>query len=324
MRHYCTYFDSNYLLRGLSMYRSLQAAGGPSVLHALCLDEDAFTALRALALPGLHPIALNAVESFLPALTAAKANRSRVEYYFTLSPVLPLYLFATHPELDAVTYLDADLLFYSSPETVLAELGDRSVLVCEHRYPARHVDKLRYGRFNVQFQTFRRDETGLACLTLWRDQCLEWCCDHAEGDRYADQKYLDEWPALYGERLAIAQHPGAGLAPWNWETLPLSLDAGNLKVAGQPLVFYHYHGVKIFGHHLISNGLLDWGLMPWRIRRWLYAGYVRHLRATRRWLLEKTGIERPMRDRFIRGTGIGLASTREILRKAWHQAMLVL
>ncbi|MGO8085215.1 hypothetical protein [Rhizobium leguminosarum] len=33
-----------------------------------------------------------------------------------------------------------------------------------------------------------------------------------------DQKYLDEWPDLYAN-CHIIEHPGAGVAPWNYEKL---------------------------------------------------------------------------------------------------------
>ena len=321
--YFCTYFDSNYLLRGLTMYRSLGASGCEFVLYVLALDDAAKALLDSLALPNLRTIAVEELERANPELLPAKASRSRIEYYFTLTPLLPLAVFEREPQAQLATYLDADLYFYESPAQVLAELGGNSVLVTEHRYPPHMLKQLEYGRFNVQFQGFRRDEVGLACLRRWRDQCIEWCYDHVEGERYADQKYLDEWPSLYAGHIVIVQHAGAGVAPWNWSTNPLRLEHGRMRVAGQPLVFYHYHGVKLFGPRLISNGLSNWGLMPWRERRWLYAGYVRALRDTRAWLRERSGTTMPMRDRIIRGKGIGISSMGEIARKAWAPVMLV-
>ncbi len=49
MYHFCTYFDSNYLLRGITLYRSLaKHCKKPFRFYALCLDEDAFSALTKL------------------------------------------------------------------------------------------------------------------------------------------------------------------------------------------------------------------------------------------------------------------------------------
>ena len=323
MIFFCTYFDHNYLLRGLTLYRSLRATGFDFTLHVLALDDHTRQTIVALGIPELRVVALEAIEASTPALLNTKKSRSRIEYYFTLTPFLPLHLLEQHPEIELITYLDADLYFYESPEPVLDELADRSILICEHRYSKHLSGKMEYGRYNVQFQGFRRDAAGLACLQRWRDQCLDWCYDRVEGERYADQKYLDEWPRLYGDRLAILEHKGGGVAPWNWATYPLKLQSGKVTVDNQPLVFYHFHGVKIFGPHFISNGLLDWGLMPLRLRYWFYGGYVRQIRATRNWLFKLTSVDILVKDVFIRGKRPGLASLGEIARKAWSQAMVI-
>ena len=52
-RVYCTYFDHNYLARGLALYHSLQRHAPGSRLWVLCLSEACYTALIALDLPNL-------------------------------------------------------------------------------------------------------------------------------------------------------------------------------------------------------------------------------------------------------------------------------
>lgn len=322
MRYFCTYTDRNYLLRGLTLYRSLVVTGCPFQLFVLALDSTVADVITRLALPNLQTCTLAALEQWAPALLRAKADRRLIEYYFTLTPQLPLYLFAHHAGIDLLTYLDADLYFYSSPEPLFAELGGRSMLVTPHRYPDHLKGHEVYGLFNVQYQTFRRDETGLACLRRWRDQCLDWCYDRAEDGKYGDQKYLDEWPGRYGDRLAILRHLGGGVAPWNWSGVPISLNRGRVTVGGHPLIFYHFHGIKIFNACFISNGLLDWGMMPRPLLRWFYVGYLRQLRGTRAWLRQRLAVTLPMRDRSIRGQRSGVAAVGEILRKAWAQATI--
>lgn len=323
MYHFCTYFDINYLLRGLTLYRSLAATGCNFTLDVLALDKETEMTLAQLQLPNLRTIPLAVLEAWEPRLGVAKMNRSLIEYYFTLSPLLPLYILKHDPQTELITYLDADLYFYSSPEPIFTELGDRSILVIEHRYPDHLKSNERFGLFNVQYESFRCDSQGLTCLERWGDQCLEWCYDRDEDTRYADQKYLNEWPELYGESLAVLQHKGAGVAPWNWEKYRLELQHNQMHVGGEPLIFYHFHGVKIFHPCFISNGLADWGIMPRRPMRWLYAGYLRQLRATRSWLHKQYGVTTPVRDRIIRGKGMNLETMREIARKAWIQGMLV-
>jgi hypothetical protein len=323
MYHFCTYFDSNYLVRGLTAFRSLQASGCDFRLHVLALDQRAADAIRRLAEPNLEVVGLAELESWDPRLLAAKANRGVVEYYFTLSPGLPLYLFEKHAAIDLVTYIDADLFFYRSPEPLFVELGPRSILITEHHYPERLRDHEKYGRYNVQYQSFRRDDVARACLERWHEQCVDWCYDRVEPGRYADQKYLDEWPERYGSALVVSTNKAAGVAPWNWSAVGLARDGGGALVGNEPLLFYHFHGVKLLGPRMISNGLLDWGMMPFWLRRFVYAGYVRELRKTVRWLWQRTGHHFPLRDRIKRGKGIRVDTLGEIARKAWSQFMFI-
>ncbi|CAK0763275.1 conserved hypothetical protein [Gammaproteobacteria bacterium] len=323
MYHFCTYFDSNYLLRGLTLYRSLRATGVSFRYYVLCLDQPCHDLLSTLALPDLYPVQLASVEAWDGDLIVAKANRSRIEYYFTLSPVFPLYVLEHWHEVEIITYLDADLYFYGSPAALFKELSDQSVLIIEHRFPDYLEDKKKYGRFNVQYESFRRDEQGLACLRGWRNDCVAWCHDRLDGERYADQKYLDQWPRRYN-RLVISQLKGAGLAPWNWARYPLSFAHGQFTVDGEELIFYHFHGVKILHPCFISHGLADFGIMPKKYRRPLYTGYIHALKDTAAWLAGK-GIQPPsIKDRRIRGASlIRMDTLLEILRKLWLQIMLV-
>jgi len=277
MRHFCTYFDSNYLLRGITLYRSLvKYCKKPFRFYVLCLDEDVFNALTKLDEENIVPIELRRVEQWDHELLVAKVNRSRIEYYFTLSPILPLFVLE-HFKVDLVTYLDADLMFFSSPEPIYEELGDASIFVAEHRFSEELKDSIKFGRFNVQCQAFRNNETGLKCLKHWRQQCLEWCYDRLEDGKFADQKYLDEWPELYGDNLVISQHPGVGVAPWNVANLDVVCNENGYHVCGKPLIFYHFHGLKVLGNHLIKSGLGSYNVSNTPSLRYLYISYVSKL-----------------------------------------------
>jgi len=279
LRHYCTYFDSNYLARGVVLHQSLEEhSEGDFRLYVLCLDERTEAVLQSLAKPTIVPIPLRDVEDWDPELLETKGTRSIVEYYFTLSPILPLYVLE-HFDCDLITYLDADLMFFSSPEAIFDELGEKSIFVTEHRFSPHLREGIKYGRFNVQCQSFRRDETGLACLRRWREQCLEWCYDRLENGKFADQKYLDEWPGLYGENLMISQHPGIGVAPWNVMQAELSMTSNQWIIKSEPLVFYHFHGVRnIFGP-AYRLGLASYRSKAQGLLRRLYLFYLKRLHA---------------------------------------------
>ncbi len=251
-REFCTLFDSGYLFKALALYDSLERHCERFHLTALCFDEEAERLLRLLALPNLTALPLAELESRDPALAGTKAGRNRFEYCCTATPALPLHLLESRAELEEITYLDADLFFFSSPEPLFAELGDASVLITPHRFP----DYLRHyqanGIFNVQFMTFRRDERGLAALRWWHNRCVEWCYLRLEDGKFADQKYLDDWPERF-EGVHVLRHPGGGLAPWNLDRHTLSRKDGQVLVDGEPLVFFHFHRVR-----MRLDGGYDW------------------------------------------------------------------
>lgn len=277
MIHYCTQFDRNYLPRGLVLYRSLTRHSPPFTLWVLCLDAVTYDALEELAEPMIRPIRLRDFERGDEALLAAKANRSTVEYYFTCTPSLPLYVLSLEPAIETITYLDADLKFFASPSAVFDELGSSSIGIVPHLFPPRLRNKEKYGRFNVGLVVFRNDATGRACLTRWRDQCLVWCYDRVEHDRYADQKYLDAWPDLY-RSVHIFENPGVVMGPWNFMQYAIEPIGGRLLVNGRALVLYHFAGFKPIRSWLFDLGLGGFGRMPRAARMYLYRSYIQEVR----------------------------------------------
>lgn len=277
MRYLCTYFDRRFLPRALALIESLRRWCPEFRLWALCMDEESYAALEWLALPGVEPMRLSELEASDPNLLRARESRSRVEYYFTCTPCLPLHILSRHPEVDLITYLDADLYFYSSPEPLFEELGDGSIGIIPHRFSHRVRGHERYGFFNVGWLSFRRDEDGLACLRWWRERCLEWCHARLEGDRYADQKYLDHWPDLFsGVRVLL--HKGANLGPWNLASYRISNRKGQVCVDGQPLIFYHFSSFLQVAPWLYNTNLAYWGVRPSSVvRRRIVGTYIQAL-----------------------------------------------
>ena len=242
-RHFCTYFDVNYLPRARALHESLVRFVGPFRLYALCHDRAAFDAVAALGDPTFVAVDVADLEAHDPELAAVKSARNRVEYYFTCTASFCRYVLDRFADVDLVTYLDADLYFFSSPGPVYAELEGFSVGIIEHRFNPRVTSYSRFGRFNVGWVSFRRDPDGLGCLDWWRERCLEWCYDRVEADRYADQKYLDAFPGLFAG-VRIIEHPGANVAPWNAANHWFSARNGEVQVDGLPLIFFHFAAFK--------------------------------------------------------------------------------
>jgi hypothetical protein len=288
LKHFCTYFDSHYALRGLTLFRSMQEHCGDFVLHILCCDEATYELIIGLKQPDLRAIKLDEVESFEPRLKKVKPERTRAEYLWTLSPIWPLYLLESNPEIDLITYLDSDLFFFSSDVPIWEEFADASILIIEHRFPEETKHMVEFGRFNVGMMAFRRDNNGYECLNWYKERCLEWCYARCEEDRYGDQKYLDYFPELFGG-VHILQHHGANVAPWNWMNGPLKFMKGEFSILGQPLIFYHFQGLKILNSWFYDPAMYDdgYGQMPFELLKQLHSPYIVAMMKTARWVRSK-------------------------------------
>ena len=242
---YCTLFDKNYLPHVLSLHDSLERNISDFTLYCLCMDDESRQFLQSIKSESIIPIWYVQLENHYPELLNAKTNRSKVEYYFTCSSAICSYVFDNYKDIELLTYLDADLYFFSSPAPIYAELKNASVGIIEHGFSFFGKRYLKYGRFNVGWVSFRNDQSGRKCLEDWRKNCLEWCFDRLEDGKFADQKYLDYWPAMYSG-VHIITHAGANLAPWNVGRFRLKLapDTHQILVNNQNLIFYHFASFK--------------------------------------------------------------------------------
>jgi hypothetical protein len=144
-----------------------------------------------------------------------------------------------------VTYVDADCYFFSSPQRLLErfEATSAAVMVTPHNYSPEYDESEKAGRFCVQFLPFRDTDKAAEILEWWQERCVEWCYTHHEPGRFGDQKYLDEWPRLFGDAVFILDDPVLALAPWNVEEL-----MGVARAEGNKTpCMYHFHGLKFIG-----------------------------------------------------------------------------
>ena len=210
---FCTLFDRNYLFKGLALHESLQRHVADFTLWVLCMDDVVYEVLEKMRLPQLELLSLAQFED--EDLLRAKGTRTQVEYCWTCTPSLPLFLLDHVPGIESITYLDADLYFFSEPTGVNREMAAGSIGIVEHRLSKEYESFAEnVGIYNVALMVFKNDRYARECLTWWRDRCNEWCYSRAEDGKYGDQKYLDDWPQRF-ERVVVLQDVGVGLAPWN-------------------------------------------------------------------------------------------------------------
>jgi hypothetical protein len=105
-----------------------------------------------------------------------------------------------------------------------------------------------------------------------------------EEGRFADQKYLDDWPQRF-QSVRVLQQKGANLAPWNLANHEITCSLGNVLIDTDPLIFFHFHRLKqleawaydpnLSGYRSKASGI---------VRRQIYGPYIRTLEEVFDWL----------------------------------------
>lgn len=256
-RLYCTYFNSAYFSRGAAMLESLRRHEPGAETAVLALDDGTADALRELKMPGVCVIDLPDLLQYEERLAACRAERTPAEFCFTVTPQLVRMLMNRCPAVDELIYLDADLFFFASPAPLHDLMGDGLIGIIPHDFSPAVAGKIDHGIYNVSWNLFRRSAPALACLDSWSEQCLNWCFARLEGDRYADQKYLDRWPSQF-DGVVELRLPGANLAPWNQAHRRLRWDGAHVTVDGEPLIFYHFSSFLRARGWLYNTNLSSW------------------------------------------------------------------
>lgn len=250
MLYFCTYFDANYLHKGIALYRSIERQGEEFTLWILTFDDTTYHALSALHLSRARLIRRADFEAGDEDLDRARGNRKFFEYYWTCTPALILHLFDRQPGVDVLTYLDADLAFYGKASTISSELGDGSILLNLQDVSGEYSESAASGRFNVGVNAFRRSDAALSALRWWRQRCIEECRYSPEEGKYGDQHYLNDWPERFAN-VVVSDHPGLRAAPWNVARYPLRRDGVDFRIGGVPLICFHFHAVRFCTQRLV-------------------------------------------------------------------------
>jgi len=227
------------------MYNSLEEHCSNFHVYIFTFDDKSFNHLKGLNLQSATIISLEEFED--EELLRVKPTRSKGEYFWTCTSSTILYIL-NHYGVDHCTYIDSDLYFFSSPQILLDEMGDNSILITPHHYTEKYDQSKKTGIYCVQFMTFKNDEKGLEALTWWRNSCIEWCFGRFENGQFGDQKYLDDWPERF-DGVHVCDNLGAGVAPWNMQQYTFAKE--NDKITGTKIatgnkfdvIFFHFHSL---------------------------------------------------------------------------------
>lgn len=294
MMTFCTLFDSYYLDKGLTLYRSLEECTEDFKLYIFCFDDRSFHVLQELKLN--HAILTHYSEIEDERLLKLKKERSKAEYCWTCTPVIIEYVLKHYQEPSCI-YIDADLYFFRSPQTLFDEIAesDANIVITEHRFKddwnGRRLCQ-RSGKYCVEFNYFDRSENAWKALMWWKERCFEWCFHLYEPERMGDQKYLEKFPVLF-QGVHELQHLGGGVAPWNLGRYRLKRTEDETPVLVEkktgvefPLIFYHFQNIRYLSENTVN---ISSGTHSRRTKDAIYRPYLAEIEKNRR-LLNKYGV----------------------------------
>ena len=240
MINFCTYFDRNYLSKFLTLKASLDQYKNDYTFFILSLDNFVSDFFKKNNFKNVQLINLIDLEVEFADLLQAKKNRSLVEYYFTLSPFLPLYI---HKKFNVfqISYLDSDFYFFKNPRKFINQNSDFSVVLIKQE------SNPMYGLFNVGWILFNfNNHETKEIVKKWSTQCLNSCSDipNLKKNLYADQKYLDSWPQQL-KKIKILYPEYTCLSPWDKNNV--------IEENIESMISFHFHGLEIQNIYIISG-----------------------------------------------------------------------
>jgi len=288
--NFCTLFNSSYLSRGMTLYDSLIEHCSDFHLYVYAFDADCYSYLSGENFKNLTVISLIEFEN--EDLLKVKKERTSAEYCWTCSSS-SIHHAITNFNLDHCTYLDADMLFYSDPITLVEEMGNKSVLITEHRYSPEYDQSEVSGKYCVQFVTFKNNEQGMKVLNWWKDECIKWCYARVENGKFGDQRYLDEFETRF-EGVHELQNPGGGLAPWNIQQYDFIREG--TEITGVEIktgkkfkpIFFHFHGLKFYDENIVCYTGEIYAINK-QIMTCFYQPYIQLLNTQKEQIMKMTG-----------------------------------
>lgn len=282
MRHYLTTAHAALLPQLRALFRSMQRHCRPFTLHLMSEGRDVWD----WALDQPNEIALTAVEGFLarrPELERERMDgplRTPREAAITRRWVLASeILWRGGPPL---TVIDTDMLFFSSPEPVFAEIAHARMAVLPHGFAPAALGRpgatmeshRRYGLYNAGWTYFAHYDPAANFAQLCREGPISFDREHADGTtRWGEQGSLEVVAEKHGAH--VIQHPAVAPGPWSIHAHDLEVRDNVVFFGGRPLVSYHYHSRRA---DQLANP--EYAVSP-RQAQILYAPYNRALAESR-------------------------------------------
>lgn len=198
------------------------------------------------------------------------------------------YLIRQNSNLEVIYYLDPDLYFYNSLDSLNEKLKTKAAVLTPHilsqierdgKFPEENTF-LQYGVFNLGFLGLNpKKESTKKILDWWEHRTLNYGYDSAHKGYFVDQLWINFLPVFYDD-VEIVKSYGYNMAPWNLhERRIISLNDNKILLNdNSELVFYHFS--KISTEDQISRNYNRFDLLDFPLLGELYNDYKKVLKAS--------------------------------------------
>ncbi|MFM8884905.1 MAG: hypothetical protein ACKOKC_00605 [Chthoniobacterales bacterium] len=261
------------------LYESLRRHLPEAILHVLALSDECEQFLLRADLSGMVVVPIFRILEDEPRLAKARPMRSETEFIFTLTPYIVLETLKACRSGEHAVYLDADMMFFSSPADFVKTSDAFDVSITPHNFSSHMQDQARFGIYNVGWVGFKKTTGGERCANWWAEQCLGWCHDRLENGKFADQKYLESFDKI-ASSVQTSNPVGLNCAPWNASGHRFHSNGQTVLVDGQPLILYHFAKVKRINPWCIATRTKLQGVIGAKgLNRCVYRPYAQALKS---------------------------------------------
>lgn len=171
-----------------------------------------------------------------------------VELNTAVKPFYMEHLYRRNPAVEAVIYLDPDILVLGSFKPLTEKLRSYSIILtphsCTYDGTAVNLDyeirMLAMGIYNLGFIATRRADTTFAFLKWWQRRVRDFCYYRPGSGVFVDQLWVALAP-LYFPGVHVETDPGYNMCYWNHFERRLGRQDGRYVVnGGHSLVFHHF------------------------------------------------------------------------------------
>jgi hypothetical protein len=96
-------------------------------------------------------------------------------------------------------------------------------------------------------------------------------------NRFADQKYLDNWNITFPSKILILDGTNTGLAIWNINNYDLKIINGKFISNNENVIFYHFHNFKSITRNIVLNGFFNYSVNRNKVLDRIYNNYWHEL-----------------------------------------------